>query len=153
MSLRVFVVDTNVVAAGLITAEAGSPTAEILDSMLSGPLLFLLSPELLREYRHVLLRPKLSQIHGLREPEIDQILAEITASALWREPGPDPDYSAPDPRDSHLWSLLASEPQAILITGDRLLLEHPGRQGSVISPRTWAEHFRKSKTDEGQTWL
>jgi putative PIN family toxin of toxin-antitoxin system len=145
MSPCVFIIDTNIVAAGLITAEAGSPTAEILDSMLSGTLFFFLSPELLREYRGVLLRPRLLRLHGLKEPEIDQILLEITANAVWREPPPDREHTSPDPRDAHLWSLLASEAEAVLITGDRLLIENPRPGGVVISPRAWVEHFRNRK--------
>ncbi len=146
MSGRIFIIDTNVLAAALITAESNSPTARVLDSMLSGGLFYLLSAELLREYRSVLLRPKLSRLHGLSEAEIDRLLTEITANAIWREPPPDPDQSSPDPRDAHLWSLLATEPTAVLITGDRLLIEKPRPHSSVISPATWAEHFQHPKS-------
>ena len=84
MITRVFIIDTNVLVAGLITREADSPT---------------------------------SRIH-------------------------DKDHSSPDPEDAHLWALLTTDPSAVLITGDRLLLENPRPQSSVISPSTWAEHFR-----------
>jgi len=141
MSGRVFIIDTNVLVAGLITAEPNSPTVGVLDAMLNGSLFYLLSAELLREYRNVLLRPRLVRLHGLHEPEIEQILTEITANAIWREPPPDTDQSSPDPQDAHLWELLASEPTAILITGDRLLIEKPRPGSSVISPATWAEYF------------
>lgn len=63
MTPPVFVVDTNVVVAGLITGLSNSPVASVLDAMLSGSLLYLLSPELLEEYRSVLLRPKLAKLH------------------------------------------------------------------------------------------
>jgi putative PIN family toxin of toxin-antitoxin system len=125
------VVDTNVLVASLITRDPGSPTARTLDAMLSGSFLFLLSPALLAEYRAVLIRPRLMDLHGLTEADIDEVLAAITVNALWREPQLDEDgYRAPDEGDAHLWALLASEPNAILITGDRLLLEnpYPGRQ-------------------------
>lgn len=143
MTARIFIVDTNVLVAGLITAEPKSPTAMILDAMLTGDLLYLLSAELLREYRDVLLRPRLSRLHGLDESEIDQLLTDITANAIWREPPQDTDQAPPDPQDSHLWSLLASEPTAVLITGDRLLIQKPRSQSSVIYPATWAKHFQK----------
>lgn len=141
MSADIFIVDTNVLVAGLITAEPDSPPAKVLDAMLEGGLFYLLSPELLKEYRNVLLRPKISQRHGLNEKEIDQLLTEITANAIWREI-PDPSsYPFPDPRDAHLWALLSSEPASILITGDRLLMEKPMTKTSVISPATWAMKF------------
>ena len=141
MSGRIFIIDTNVLAAGLITAETNSPTARILDAMLKGGLFYLLSSELLREYRNVLLRPRLTRLHGLHELEIEQLLTELTANAIWREPPPDTNHTSPDPQDAHLWELLASEPTAILITGDRLLIEKPRPRSSVISPATWAKHF------------
>lgn len=143
MTTRIFIIDTNVVVAGLITAEGNSPTAKVLDDMLSGRLFYLLSAELLREYRDVLLRPRITSLHGLNEPEIDQLLSENTANAIWREPPSDTNYTSPDLQDAHLWSLLASEPGAILITGDLLLIENPRPQTSIISPATWAEHFQK----------
>jgi len=139
MSLPVFVVDTNVVVAGLITSADRSPVAFILDAMLSGSLLYLLSPELLAEYRSVLLRPKLTKLHGLAEAEVDRLLVELTANAMWREPKPA--SPAPDRGDDHLWALLGAYAGSILITGDRLLLENPPTRSSVISPKTCVDRF------------
>ena len=141
MSGRLYIVDTNVLAAGLITAQPEAPTSRVLDAMLDGSLLYLLSADLLREYRNVLLRPKLSRRHGLNEHQIDQFLSEIAANAVWREIPPGSSHPSPDPRDAHLWALLAAEPAAVLITGDRLLIENPMPQRSIISPASWAEYF------------
>lgn len=55
--MRTVIVDTNVVVAGLITADVGAPAAHILDGMLSGKLAFVVSAALLAEYRDVLNRP------------------------------------------------------------------------------------------------
>jgi putative PIN family toxin of toxin-antitoxin system len=133
MTARLFIVDTNVIVAGLITSQPSSPTAQVLDAMLEGRLLFLLSPALLREYRQVLLRPKLVRLHRLGDNEIDRLLTELTANALWREPAGDPRESAPDPGDAHLWALLDSEPDAILVTGDQRLLDNPLSGRAVIT--------------------
>jgi len=137
MTRSIFIIDTNVVAAGLITSEPESPTAKILDAMLNGSLLYILSSELLLEYRNVLLRPNLVGFHRLDHKEIDQLLTEITANAIWRQPPAESTDPAPDPNDNHLWALLASEPKAILITGDQMLLKNPKPQRSVISPTAW----------------
>lgn len=98
-----------------------SPVALVLDAMLSGKLVFLLSPVLLDEYRSVLLRPKLAELHGLTETQIDQLLVELTANALWREP--QSGSPAHDRDYDHLWALLmlSAYPESILLTGDRLL--------------------------------
>jgi putative PIN family toxin of toxin-antitoxin system len=133
MTSRLFIIDTNVLDAGLITSLPSSPTVQVVDAMLDGRLLYLLSPALLREYRQVLLRPKLARLHGLSEVEVDRLLTELTANALWREPSQDAPASVPDPGDDHLWELLASEPDAILVTGDGLLLDNPRPGSSVIT--------------------
>ncbi|MFN4104415.1 MAG: putative toxin-antitoxin system toxin component, PIN family [Tepidimonas sp.] len=131
---RCFIIDTNVLAAGLITGDRNSPTAQILDAMLAGRLPFLLSPALLDEYRCVLLRSKRRRVHGLTEADIDTILTEIVANALWRGPPDDRLHTTPDPGDAHLWALLAMEPTAALVTGDRLLHAHPRPGSTIISP-------------------
>jgi putative PIN family toxin of toxin-antitoxin system len=139
MSRRVFIVDTNVLVAGLITPASDAPTARIVDAMLEGSLVYLLSGDLLQEYRDVLLRPRLYRYHGLGEDDIDQILAEIAANAVWFGPPPNmgSTSTSPDPRDAQLWAFLACEPNAVLITGDRLLLENPMPGRSIISPAAW----------------
>lgn len=133
-TLRTFIVDTNVLVAGLLSVQSESPTVKIVDAMLEGRLIFVLSLDLLREYRSVLLRPKLSQLHGLQEQEVDQLLAELTGNAVFHETIAESVVSAPDSGDDHLWNLLATAPEAILVTGDRLLLENPPAGCSVISP-------------------
>ena len=110
--------------------------------MLSGTLVFLLSPALLDEYRSVLSRPKLVKLHGLTETQLDPLFAELTANAIWREPKPG--SPAPDRGDDHLWALLSAYSGSILITGDRLLLENPPKQRSVISPGAWLNDFFSS---------
>jgi putative PIN family toxin of toxin-antitoxin system len=131
---RLFIIDTNILVAGLISSRADSPTARVLDAMLDGRLVYVMSPALLHEYRLVLLRPKLARLHGLDEMEVDRLLTELTANAVWREPlTSDEAVPAPDPGDEHVWALLASEPASILVTGDRLLLESPCPGCSVIS--------------------
>jgi uncharacterized protein len=98
---------------------------------------YLMSPALLQEYRAVLLRPKIAKHHGLGEAEVDRVLVELTANAIWREP--DRASPAPDPGDDHLWALLAAHEGSILITGDRLLQTDPPAGSRVISPSAWLE--------------
>ncbi|MYA35719.1 MAG: putative toxin-antitoxin system toxin component, PIN family [Gammaproteobacteria bacterium] len=137
--LKPAVIDTNIVVSGLITADAGSPIAKILDGMLKGEIPYLMSEELLIEYAKVLRRPKLANLHRLTEQEIDTLLAEIVANAMWREPVPAEE--APDSGDSHLWRLLASEYGSILVTGDKLLLSNPPASHSVVSPRNYIDNL------------
>ena len=133
MTLRAAVVDTNVVVAALLTANTASPTAWLLDAMLDGKFPFLLSTALLAEYRQVLLREKIQAHHGLDADEIDRILIELTANAIVREPDL-AQQLAPEPGDQHLWDLLATEPGATLVTGDRRLLDNPPPEATALPP-------------------
>ncbi len=130
---RPYVIDTTVVVAGLLTARAEAPTARILDEMMAAEFVFLLSDALLAEYRSVLLRPGIRTRHGLSEREVDALLEAIVAHAAIREPGA-PSTPPPDPGDAHLRALLFGEPGAVLVTGDKPLLESPPRKGAVCTP-------------------
>ena len=133
------VVDTNVLVSGLITSDVESSVCRILDAMLEGRIIYLISADLLDEYREVLIRPGISRLHGLDEGAIDRILTELVTNGIWREPmGAE---VAPDPGDSHLWRLLSVQPGSLLVTGDRLLLRQPPAFASVMSPATFAREF------------
>ena len=120
------------VAAGLLTSDEKAPTARILDLMLAGSLRFLLSIELLAEYRDVLLRPKIARSHGFTASEVDKVLAALAFLATVREIGPLPAGRAPC-GDEHLVALLAVDPRAVLITGDRALARQVGAR--ALTPR------------------
>ena len=139
MASAVCVVDTNVVVSGLIGADKESPTVFVLDAMIDGGLVYLLSQELLNEYSTVLRRNSLVRLHGLSNQDIDRLLTHLVANAMWREPAVA--SKAPDSADQHLWALLAAFPKALLITGDQLLLNDPPAPGSVISPRRFRDLF------------
>lgn len=132
MTAALLVVDTNVVVAGLLTREPRAPTARILDSMLGGSLRFLLSEALLAEYRVVLLRPAIARAHGLAPAEVDEILIRLAANAVIRAPT----TGASGPAgDLHLFDLLATEPTALLVSGDAKVLRHAGARGRT--PRSF----------------
>ncbi len=131
------IIDTNVIASGLITNTPESPTRHILDGMLSGDFPFLLSMELIVEYRAVLLRPRLREKHGLDERGVNVVLEQIVMNGLLREP-PVFTGTVPDKGDRHLWTLLVAETSAVLVTGDQALIQNPPIKSQVISPRIFA---------------
>ena len=132
-----FIIDTNVVVAGLLTAHAASPVARILDGMLSATFACVVSETLLAEYRAVLLRPKLCKLHGLSEQEMDTILTDIARHAIVLTPsnGAKVTSNAPDSGDQFLWDLLDARADLVLVTGDKLLLADLAMQPRVISPQ------------------
>ena len=149
--MHIWIIDTNVLVSGLISRDPEAPTASVLNDMLTGRLIFVLSPALLAEYRAVLLRPRICERHGLNESDIDQILIELTANAKWSEPDNDPDHQAPDQGDAHLWALLHEHPAAILMTGDRLLIDNPRPGSRVVSPTDYRKDPEQMRSVLNQT--
>ena len=119
MSAFPAIVDTNVVASGLLTAEPKAPTALILDGMLRGRFVFLLSIDLLAEYRSVLLRPRIRKRHRLAETEVDAVLTEIVANGQVREVAGG--LLDRGDGDEYLRALLEDRPDCVLVTGDEAL--------------------------------
>ena len=138
-----FIIDTNVVVADLLTMHADSPVARILEGMLGAAFLFVVSEALLAEYRLVLVRPKLRQLHGLSEAEIDIILTDMARHAIVLAPvrtAATP--MAPDPGDQFLWDLLADRADLVLVTGDKLQLQDGAIRERVILPTTFVAQLR-----------
>ena len=135
------IVDTNVVVSGLITTGSDSPSARILDGMISGRLRFAVSVDLLAEYRSVLLRPRIRSFHGLSVAEVDRIVERLVENGAVREPT-NAAPPAPDPGDQHLWALMEAVSGAVLVTGDRLLLQSPPTGRRVVAPREFVEEWR-----------
>ena len=131
------VIDTNVVVAALLTEDVDSPTARILNAMLRGEFPFLLSTALLAEYREVLLRRKVRALHGLSERDVDLVLTAFAANAIVREPKHRD--GAPDVNDTHVWSLVESNPNYALVTGDRLLVDLRSPKPRVVTPRQFVD--------------
>ena len=141
VATTVWVVDTNVLVAGLLTADAESPPARILDAMLGGQMRFLLCVELLAEYRTVLLRERIRARHGLATAEVDALLEALATDAVVVDIA-GRNETAPDPGDDFLWRLLAARSGTGLVTGDSTLLERPPPRTRVIAPRAWLDGFR-----------
>lgn len=130
------IIDTNVVVAGLLTANADSPVARILDGMLCAAFPFVVSEVLLAEYHAVLMRPKLTKLHGLSVADIDTILADMARHAIVVNPVPNAATPlAPDAGDQFLWDLLATRADLLLVSGDKLLLQNQAMSPRVITPQ------------------
>lgn len=134
MTSPLVVVDTNVLVAGLLTRDATAPTARIVDAMLRGAIRFLLSEELLSEYRSVLLRPAIARAHALSAEEVDEILIRLAANGTVRLAA---EARAGAADDAHLVALLDQEAGARLVSGDAAALRRADRRG--LSPRAFAD--------------
>jgi uncharacterized protein len=139
----VAVIDTNVIVSGLIGGERESPTAVILDAMLGGRFTYLLSLDLLAEYREVLLRPAIRRRHGLTEAEVEVVITELALNGTLHDPVPSV-AALPDAGDRHLWALL-EDAAAILVTGDDALRRRAPEPDRVVSPRQFLARLSKAE--------
>lgn len=136
---RLFAVDTNVVVSGVLSCGRPSATCLVLTALLDGRVPFVISADLLAEYRRVLLRPIIAERHGWASADIDGLLAELTMAAYLRQPPDDaPDTDDPPPDgpagDEHVIRLLAHEPRASLVSGDGRLLDAVRGWRDVLTP-------------------
>lgn len=145
------VIDTNVVASGVLGAPGSTATWRIVDAMTDGYLRFLLSDDVLREYRRVLLKPSIAQRHGLTEAEMDDLLLEIILNATMREPAMSRvsedsagggEGSVPA-GDAHVAALLKNMPGCPRVTGDRRLAEAVGPWCKTTTPAVFAATLRE----------
>ena len=129
---RLPVIDTNVIVSGILSKN--SAPYIVLKSMLQAKFSYLLSLELINEYKRVLLRGKIQQRHGLTTNEILNILADITENGIIQSLT-NISLEVPHKNDNHLWQLLFSQPNTILVTGDQLLLKRPPEFATVMLPK------------------
>lgn len=126
----VAVVDTPVVVSGLLSGDPDAPVGRIFDAMLAGLFVVLLSPRLIAEYREVLLRRRVRRLHGLTTQQVDALLADMAQLARVVDPPP---VSSPlvAERDAHLYHLLLTHRDAVLVTADETLAAKVGRRAVV----------------------
>ena len=117
-----------------MASARASPTAVILDAMLGGRFTYLLSLDLLAEYRAVLLRTAIRRHHGRSDAEVELVLTELALNGTVHEPASSAE-SFSDAADRHLWALLEGAAAAVLVTGDEALRRRAPEPTRVLSPR------------------
>lgn len=108
--------------------------------MLAGRIAGLESLALLSEYLRVLSDPRLIRRHQLGPSQLQRYLTELADIATIDEPQRAA-QSCPDPADQMLWDLLEARPEAILVTGERLLQQSDHFPGRILSPREFVETY------------
>jgi uncharacterized protein len=134
--VRRVVLDTNVIASGLITPTG--PPGTILIAWKDRRLDLIISPSLLREVTDILRRPKISRTYGLSVGAVAGLMHLLDSQAI-RVPGrlaiP---RTARDPRDDHILACAVEGHADYLITGDRDLLHiERFRDIPIVSPATY----------------
>ncbi|MBI3603037.1 MAG: putative toxin-antitoxin system toxin component, PIN family [Nitrospirae bacterium] len=111
------IVDTNIIVSGLISSSG--PPAKIVNALLQGLLIPVLSPDTLAELEAVLMRPRLQALFSRAGVEAEEFLAEFHRLAEIIESEP-VDILVRDEKDRIFLELAATRPPVdFLITGDK----------------------------------
>jgi len=142
--VRRIVLDTNVIASGVIT-PAGPP-GTILIAWKDRRLDLIVSPSLLQEVADILRRPKIARTYGLSTDTVAGILDLLDSQAL-RVPGrlriPP---TARDPRDDHILACAVEGHADYVVTGDCDLLDLGRfRDILIVSPAAFAALLKASE--------
>lgn len=124
------VLDVNVLISALLS-RSGTP-ARVLRAWLDGHFDLIVSPALLAVLERSLGYPKLSRY--IEPSDRDELITLLRTSAIVADDpaGPAP-IPSPDPDDDYLISLAADQ-NALLVTGDRHLLELHARGRTIHNP-------------------
>jgi putative PIN family toxin of toxin-antitoxin system len=129
------VLDTNVVMSGVFF---GGVPGRILDAWAEGRLELVLSPDILREYRRV--GAELAARYPERSGALAPALTLIAMHAILVDAAPLPAPVSSDPDDDKFLAAASAADVAVIVSGDRDLLDVSGwRNVVVLSPRQFAE--------------
>jgi uncharacterized protein len=127
------VLDPGVLVAGVISS-AGAPAA-LVRAWLNGAFELVVCADLLDELRRALGYPKVSS--RVTPERAVTLLSSLERAALsFADPSDVPSVSR-DPADDYLFAL-AHDADAVLVSGDRDVLEVPGPPVRVLTPKTFA---------------
>ncbi len=137
---RDVILDANVIVSAQLVQHPLAPPFRLFVAALGGPIQNHVSPQLLDEYRGVLLRPSVARRHGLSPSEVHQVVEVVRRFAIELSP-PRSWVAAPDANDQHVWDMLAAYHELMLVTGDPPLLASHHFPGRILSPRDFVDRF------------
>lgn len=136
------VLDPNVIISGLLSPAGNA--ARLLEAWERGEFELIASNALLQVVDRALAYPKLRR--HISEEEAERVLRWLTESAtVIDDPADPPPVRSADPDDDYLIALAASR-EAILVSGDRHLLDLAA-QIPVLGPALFLEHLAEHDPD------
>ncbi|MBP3763197.1 MAG: putative toxin-antitoxin system toxin component, PIN family [Bacteroidales bacterium] len=130
--MRVYaVIDTNVFVSALLTRNAESATAKVLEALFDRKIISLYNDVILREYNEVLHRGKFV----FPEDDIDRILNTVKTTGVLTD-RMDSGEQFPDPDDAVFYEVALSKDGAYVVTGNT---KHFPRRPIVVTPAEMVE--------------
>lgn len=125
------VIDTNVIVSAYITKNQESATIKVVNAVLSGKILPILSSDILAEYDEVLWRAKFD----IKAEWIDLLLAWMESVGIFPEIS-EYDEEMQDEDDRKFYEAALSVKDAFLVTGN---LKHYPKSSKVVSPKKFIQ--------------
>ena len=136
------VIDTNVLISGLYF---GGVPARVVTAWTAGRVLLVVSPDILHEYRRVGL--ELAKGRAPLIETLDALLAIVAVHATVVNAPPLATAVSADPDDDKFLAAAVASGAAMIVSGDRHLLNVSGWNGIVVlKPRQFAEQYLRGDT-------
>ena len=135
------VVDANLFASGLIKPK--SNPGNILDLIKKNQMELILSPDIIKEIKRILLYPKIQKYHLKTPREIDSYFENILIFA-WIVEGKEPvDIIKDDPTDNKYLACAHEGEADYIVSGDHHLLDIKTYKGiEIIKPKVFLNIWR-----------
>ena len=111
--MRKVVIDTNILISALLSSRDDSATVQVLNLLLAGQLIPVITEDIFQEYSDVLRRRKF----GFPDDAVSMLLGEIQRRAVEVEPV-HTDIELPDYKDRPFLEAMLFDDETILITGN-----------------------------------
>ena len=133
-------VDADCLIAGTL-APSGA-CSRLLDLWQAGEFELIVCPNLIGEVRRALLHPRIAGKYDISSAEVDQLTQRLREESLHFDDPVDPlRVVTADPKDDYLIALARAE-RAILVTGDRRLLDLRGKL-PIHPPRAFLDELER----------
>lgn len=144
------IIDTNVLIAGISTANPRSASAAVVDRLFADRFVHFASLESLTEIYEVLRLPTVRAIHKLTDQKIDLLFAALEAKSTLLEPVGVVAASLPRDLTDTKWLALAAHADAdYLVSNDRRHLLRPKKFGrtAIVTPAVFLRELDRALGD------
>ena len=112
------VIAADCIVAGTLAATGAA--SQLLDLWHEGEFEVIACPQLVKEVREALLRPRIADRHGLTQDEVDELVGRLQQESIWvRDPVEPPRVVPKDAGDGYLVALAVGNDADALVRRDR----------------------------------
>ena len=134
--MRRAVIGTNIIVTAILSSNDEAATVKVLELLLNGHILPVVTDSILQEYEEVLRRKKFS----FPEENVSVLLNEIRSKSVFASPCKT-DTELPDENDRPFFEAMLSDDDIVLITGN---IKHFPDHERVMTARMFLDLYEES---------